>query len=1036
MRARIPATGASDRQPFPGLPACLMDGAVRRCLPVAAAALFLAALGSCDSDPVVEPEPSLDIEPDSVTLTHIGQRLAFAVRGGGLGLNPVRWTSRDTTVFAVDADGVVTARGNGTAGLLAERDREWDQAFVWVEQAAASLETVGGGQEAVIGVPLRRPVGVRLLDAGGTPVWVSATVRFDASAHGGTASPPEVTSDSAGMAWTEWTLGGVLGSQTLVASVAGGVQAEITALALPDVGVCARTLEVAEELVRRAGTADCAGVTEEHLAATGNLDLGSRGIASLRSGDFAGLSSTEVLRLDRNQLTALPPDIFAGLGNLKSVWLTFNQLKALPPGIFAGFGNLRSLHLNYNRLTTLPPGIFTDLPRLYRVDLTSNQLTELPPGIFAGMTQLREVELGENELTALPPGMFADLEALEILSLHRNRLSGLPPGIFAGLANLRHLRLDAWVGHNKLGELPPGIFDGLSQLRSLNLSGTQLSPLRPGVFDDLEQLEVLNLSPNPLFDLPSGVFDRLGALRELNIAGLYLSRLRPGVFDALRRLEYLDVGSNHLEALPPGVFAGMDRLEQFVGRNNPGAPFPISVEFVRTDAADALAPGPARVVMRVPDGAPFGFRIPVAVQGGAASESWFEVAAGDTASAPMVVGPPSSGGGAVHVSFGQPPGLPPHYEGIEVVPGGQMVLFAESDNRSPVYREAVPSYWLQAGGAPEPLPLEPYFSDPDGDSLAYAVESSDGEVVEGRIEGGMLWMEPMGEGEAALVVAAVDPSDLAARQLVKVQVAPANDPNRFNINLIFDPGFTDEQKAAMRRAADRWEEVVVGDLPDVPIDGYINALGEHGPRLAGVVDDLVVHSVWAPKYSITHAWKLGVREGSRLAFYGGASYSTLAPQWRLSTFHKVAQHEMGHVLGLFASSGEFKEEIGSPREFYFTGPLAIEAFDAAGGSAYDGPKIPLNEYGVHWRRSVFGEEIMSSNADVISAITLQALADIGHVVDLTKADEYRLPGTGGVGRDAAPTGPDGDVFELTDAILKLPVIVVDENGKLVRVIRD
>ncbi len=1005
-------------------------------MPAVAAALFLAVLGSCDSDPVVEPEPSLEIVPDSVTLTHIGHQFVFSVRGGGPGSGAVRWSSRDTTVFVVDADGAVTARGNGTAGLLAERARQWDQALVQVEQTAVSLETVGDGQEAVAGIPLWRPVGVRLLDAGGTPVSVSATVRFDASAHGGTANPPEARSDSSGMAWTEWTLGGTPGSQTLVASVAGGARAEITALALPDEGVCARTPQVADELVRLAGTADCAGVTDEHLAAIAHLNLQSRGITSLRSGDFAGLSSLESLSLTRNQLTALPPDIFAGLGNLKAVWLILNQLKELPPNIFAGLGNLERLRLHYNRLTALPPAIFAGLPRLRRVNLGDNQLTALPPGIFAGMTQLRELNLDDNELTELSPGIFEDLERLEVLFLHDNRLSELPQGLFAHLANLRNLRISGSARRNRLGELPPSIFDGLSQLRSLDLHGIELPSLRPSVFDDLERLEVLNLSNNPLFDLPPGVFDRLGALRELRVVGLRLSRLRPGVFSALRRLEYLDVGSNHLEALPPGMFAGMDRLEQFRGENNPGTPFPIAVEFVRTDASNALAPGPASVVMRVPDGTPFGFRIPVSVQGGAASEGWFEVAAGDTASAPLVVGSPSSGTGAVHVSFGQPPRLPPHYAGIELVPGGQMVLFAESNNRSPVYREAVPAYWLQAGGAAEPLPLGPYFSDPDGDSLAYAVEPTDGGVVEGRIEGGVLWMEPKGEGEAALVVTAADAAGLGAKQRVAVHVAPAVDPDRFNINLIFEPGFTDEQKAAMRRAADRWEEVVVGDLPDVPIDGYIDALGEHGPRLAGVVDDLVVHSVWAPQYSITHAWKFGVRDGSGLAFYGGASYSTLAPQWRLSTFQEVAQHEMGHVLGLFASSGEFKEEIGSPREFYFTGPLAVEAFDAAGGSAYVGPKIPLNEYGVHWRRSVFGEEIMSSNADVISAITLQALADIGYVVDLTKADEYRLPGTGGAAVGAASAGPVRDAFELTDAILKLPVVVVDENGKVVRVIRD
>ncbi|MYD92310.1 MAG: leucine-rich repeat protein [Chloroflexi bacterium] len=1010
----------------------------RLTLPVVASALLLAALGSCDSDPVVEPEPSLQIVPDSVTLTHIGQRFAFSVRGGGgPGADAVRWSSRDTTVFTVDADGTVTARGNGSAGLLVERGRQWSQTPVRVEQAAASLETVGDGQEAVVGIPLWRPVAVRLLDAGGTPVSVATTVRFDASAHGGTADPAEALSDSAGMAWTEWTLGGVPGSQTLVASVAGGVRAEITALALPDVGVCARTPEVAEELVRRTGAADCAGVTDEHLAAIGRLDLGMRGITSLRSGDFAGLSSLQSLKLDRNQLAALPSDIFAGLGNLTSLLLLYNRLTELPPDIFAGLGNLQNLWLHHNRLTALPPSVFDPLAQLLGLNLSDNQLVSLPPGAFGGLTRLLSLRLSDNELAAVPPGIFKDLDSLESLYLHKNRLSELPPDIFAGLTNLRILTLwGGWVGRNELGDLPPGIFDGMSELRSLNLWATNLSQLRSGVFDDLERLEVLDISTNPLYDLPPGVFDRLVALRELHVGGLGLSRLTPGVFDPLEKLEYLNVASNNLDALPPGTFAGKNRFERFLGLDNPGSPFPVAVEFTRTDATDALAPGPARVAMRVPDGAPFEIRIPVSVQGGTPYQAWFEVAAGDTVSAPVVIGSPASGTGAVHVSFGQPPGLPPRYYGLEVVPGSQMVLFAASDNRSPVYREAVPTYWLQAGGAPQPLPMEPYFSDPDGDSLAFAVETRDGGVVGGRIEGGVLWMEPLGEGEAALVVTASDPEGLATSQRVAVQVAPAVDPTRFNINLIFDPGFTEQQKAAMRRAADRWEEVVVGDLPDVPIEGYMDTLGEHGPRMAGVVDDLVFHSVWTPGNSITHAWKRGVREASGLAFYGGASYETGATRWSPGYLQRVAQHEMGHVLGLFPrSTRKFLVESGPPREWHFTGPLAVEAFKAAGGSAYDGPGVPMDSHGVHWRRNVFGEEIMSSAADVISAITLQALADLGHAVDLTKADEYRLPGTGSAGGDAADV-PVAEAFELTDGILRLPVVVMDENGKVVRVIRD
>ena len=50
---------------------------------------------------------------------------------------------------------------------------------------------------------------------------------------------------------------------------------------------------------------------------------------------------------------------------------------------------------------------------------------------------------------------------------------------------------------------------------------------------------------------------------------------------------------------------------------------------------------------------------------------------------------------------------------------------------------------------------------------------------------------------------------------------------------------------------------------------------------------------------------------------------------------------------------------------YFAGPLAIAAFDAAGGTAYTGEKVPVENNAVagqadaHWRESVLGSELMT-----------------------------------------------------------------------------
>ena len=457
----------------------------------------------------------------------------------------------------------------------------------------------------------------------------------------------------------------------------------------------------------------------------------------------------------------------------------------------------------------------------------------------------------------------------------RNQLAALPAGVFDDLTQLGKLDLE-W---NALKELPPGIFDGLSQLRWLDLDVNELTALPPGIFDQLGNLETLELlsvfewRTGHQRELPPGVFSGLTNLRKLSLWHNPISRLPPGVFGGLSELRVLNAQGNEFTELPPGVFIGLTKLESVVFHVNPGAPFPVRVELARVDAADPLAPGPARVAMRVPDGAPFAVRMPVTVQRGTASARWLEVAVGDTVSGPVEVGRDAANSDAVHVSFGQPPPLSRDDLGLAVVAGEQMVLFAESDNRSPVFHEAIPAHWLQAEGPSAEVTLAPYFVDPDGDSLEFGVTTGDGQVVRGRTEGGVLWMEPLAEGEAELEVTATDPEGLRATQTVAVTVARAPDPDRFNIELIFGAGFEDKHREAIRRAADRWEEVVTGDLPDIPVDGHLQYCLRHpGPRVVGSIDDVVIRVYVA---ELVHAANVvgcaGFREKSALSFFSGVA---------------------------------------------------------------------------------------------------------------------------------------------------------------------
>ena len=1142
----------------------------------AAPALLLALLAACDAGQVAEPEAPLEIVPDSVTLTHVGERFAFAVRGGGgAGAGEVRWSSRDATVFTVDAAGTVTARGSGVSHVVASNLKSAAQALVQVRQVAAALDAFGDGQRGAPALSLLEPVGVRVLDAGGAPVS-NALVRFEPEAGSGRADPEAAVSDSAGMASAVWTLGTAPGLQTLAVSTEGGASVEITATALDpneavasvgvhsgenqwalgglplpeavvvrvvdaaerpvwgasvrfepevgsgradpdaaetdslglastswtleeqpgvqrlvamaggavsaafqatavsDEGACNRTPAVASAIARVTGAGHCAQVTEEALGRIRGIGLGRKGIRRLRNGDFAGLAGLEALDLYENRLSALPPGIFAGLSRLEQLRLNSNELTQLPPDIFKGLSGLEVLYLHKNRLSALPPGIFAGLSRLRQLLLQSNELTQLPPDIFKGLSGLEQLGLYQNRLTELAPGTFADLDALlniridyneltdlpedlfdglsrlVVLTMRGNQLTWMPEGIFFGLSRLE----DLVVAENRLTELPPGLFSETPALRRVALDGNRLTELPPGLFSETPGLQRLYLQQNRLAALPPGLFDGLPKLVRLDASFNRLAALPPGLFDGTPKLAELSLEFNALTELPRGVFAGLSELEWVTLERNPGAPFSVRPEFVRVDVGDPVAPGPARVVVRVPLGAPFALAFPLSVQRGTISREFVSVLPGDTVSTPFEVSA-TSAGEAAHVGFGPPPEVTAEgYGGLELARGEELVLFAEADNRSPVARSPVPAHRLQAGGPSAELVLGDYFGDPDGDSLAYGVVTTAAGVVDARVEEGVLWLDPQSVDTTEVEVTATDPGGLRATQRFRTWVVPAPDPDGFNIELYFEPGFTAEEEAAIRRAADRWMEAVTGDLPDVPVRGLLEGYCFDGPsrlRVAGVIDDVLIRMKLAARLgrAAAVAATCGAREESGHAFLGGSSFALWYVRSRvIDELYVTALHEIGHVLGIGAwtsspSPPAWRDLFrGRDMDPLFAGPLAVAAFDAAGGEGYAGGKVPLEDriptLYVHWRGRVIPGDIMSvgSDANLLTAITLQALADLGHEVDLSKADPYTLPEQmQGEARGGATEAEGGDAEVLTNDVIEVPVVVVDRDGKVVRVIR-
>lgn len=97
----------------------------------------------------------------------------------------------------------------------------------------------------------------------------------------------------------------------------------------------------------------------------------------------------------------------------------------------------------------------------------------------------------------------------------------------------------------------------------------------------------------------------------------------------------------------------------------------------------------------------------------------------------------------------------------------------------------------------------------------------------------------------------------------------------------------------------------------------------------------------------------------------------------------------------------FRPRISINLDTHFIGTNAIGQFDALGGAAYPGPKVPVeNDYfregelvDGHWRSFFMTGEVMSSTLFMtgsLSAITVGALEDMGYEVDYSRADPFEV----------------------------------------------
>ena len=92
-------------------------------------------------------------------------------------------------------------------------------------------------------------------------------------------------------------------------------------------------------------------------------------------------------------------------------------------------------------------------------------------------------------------------------------------------------------------------------------------------------------------------------------------------------------------------------------------------------------------------------------------------------------------------------------------------------NDGPAAVGAIPDQLLDEGADAVTVDLTPYFSDIDGDPLAFSARTSDANVVTATVSGASLVLLPVAYGDATVIVTATDPGGLAATQRVTVGVS-------------------------------------------------------------------------------------------------------------------------------------------------------------------------------------------------------------------------------------------------------------------------
>ena len=618
---------------------------------------------------VMQQVSALNVTPSADTLVAVGDTVRLVAEAVDANGHPVAgtevwWASSDASVASVDESGLVTAVANGTATVTATAGAASGTAAVTVMQQVSALSVTPAEATLVVGDTLR--FSAEAMDANSQPVrgtefaWASSDTRVATVDSSGL-----VTGNGVGEVEISASSSGVVGRAALVVETPRPrVSVSTSAVAEPEGGEA--VIEISVDAPPESSLSVRYLLGQDTDTDTDNADprdYSDDGGGSVEIAAGAMGTSIKIGIVD-DRIAEPVREVF--------------EVALATPAAGAGY----ALGASASAVVTIEEGVCDRTPVIRSELLRQIEAEDCTKPDKSDLAEIRSIEIcfmkygwiggcedrEELLITRLRQGDFLDLSGLRTLGLRGHELGRLPARIFAGLTELQHLDLS----RSGLTGTPSGLFSGLSNLSFLQLFDNHLTTLPRGIFSDLPRLETLVLGANAIDDLPAGLFRGLSNLTSLYLSYNNLAELPAGVLRDLSQLQTLDLSHNQLTELPAGLFSRLPHLWSFDVDANPGSPFALTLELLRTNTNDPAAPGSAGAKVTLAEGAPFAMDIGLSARGAVLSANRVRLAAGATESREIIVTP--NAGSAVSLSVKSVPEACDQCSGVFIVAGNPLVL--------------------------------------------------------------------------------------------------------------------------------------------------------------------------------------------------------------------------------------------------------------------------------------------------------------------------------------------------------------------------